>query len=208
VTLPSHAHTGQPWRIHEIAYDFRLVDVWALPAAGERHEFPRLVDLVTSYDPNESPSVATRLLFAVRRRLGGLLGWDDPAAGIGSRVESLRARLPDDLTDGGPRRTGRMPFAPLYLTETEFAAEIANRTVHGVLHLGWATEDGRTYRGQMAILVKPNGLLGAAYLAAIMPFRHLVVYPALLRELEVRWSAGEPGDGRAGARRTGARDAD
>ena len=35
-----------------------------------------------------------------------------------------------------------------------------------------------------AVLVKPNGLLGAAYMAAIRPFRHLIVYPALLRQIE------------------------
>ena len=33
----------------------------------------------------------------------------------------------------------------------------------------------------MAVLVKPNGLLGTAYMAAIKPFRHLLVYPALMR---------------------------
>jgi Protein of unknown function (DUF2867) len=33
------------------------------------------------------------------------------------------------------------------------------------------------YRGQMAVLVKPNGLLGIGYMAVIRPFRHLIVYP-------------------------------
>jgi Protein of unknown function (DUF2867) len=33
--------------------------------------------------------------------------------------------------------------------------------------------------------VKPNGLLGTAYMAAIGPFRHLIVYPPAMRELEV-----------------------
>ena len=39
----------------------------------------------------------------------------------------------------------------------------------------------------MAILVKRNGLLGRAYMAAIAPFRHVLVYPAMLREIERRW---------------------
>jgi hypothetical protein len=26
--LPNTAHTSRPWRIHEIARDFRLEDVW------------------------------------------------------------------------------------------------------------------------------------------------------------------------------------
>ena len=33
-TLPSSAHYAQPWRVHEITRDFRLEDVWALPAEG------------------------------------------------------------------------------------------------------------------------------------------------------------------------------
>jgi hypothetical protein len=41
----------------------------------------------------------------------------------------------------------------------------------------------------MAVLVKPNGLLGTAYMAAIMPFRHLIVYPPLMREIGQAWRA-------------------
>jgi hypothetical protein len=41
----------------------------------------------------------------------------------------------------------------------------------------------------MAVLVKPNGRLGEAYMAAIRPFRHRFVYPPMLRELGHRWRA-------------------
>jgi hypothetical protein len=37
--------------------------------------------------------------------------------------------------------------------------------------------------------VKPNGLLGSAYMAAIRPFRHLFVYPAVMRQVEREWRA-------------------
>ncbi len=56
--------------------------------------------------------------------------------------------------------------------------------MHGVLHLGRVPDGAGTYRAQMAVLVKPNGLFGNAYMAAIRPFRHLIVYPALMREFE------------------------
>ena len=36
----------------------------------------------------------------------------------------------------------------------------------------------------MAVLVKPRGSLGEAYMALIKPFRHRIVYPALLRQIE------------------------
>jgi hypothetical protein len=41
----------------------------------------------------------------------------------------------------------------------------------------------------MAIYVKPRGVLGHAYLKLISPFRHLIVYPALLREIGRAWGA-------------------
>jgi hypothetical protein len=98
--------------------------------------------------------------------------------------------LPDDLRDApsGPD-TDALPFSPLYLTDDEFAAEIANRTMHGVMHLGWVPDGAGGYRGQMAVLVRRNGVFGSAYMAAIAPFRHLVVYPRMLRELGRRWQA-------------------
>jgi hypothetical protein len=186
--LPDAAHTSRPWRIHELTHDFRLEDVWALPTPGGPDDFPRLLDLVTSMDPAKGSSRAARSLFAIRWKLGELLGLDGANSGLDSRVPTLRERLPADLRDArsGPEFDA-LPFTPLYLTDDEFAAEIANRTVHGVIHLGWVPDGAGGYRGQMAVLVKPNGLLGTAYMAAIAPFRHLVVYPQMLREMGRAW---------------------
>jgi hypothetical protein len=39
----------------------------------------------------------------------------------------------------------------------------------------------------MAVLVKPNGLSGTAYMSAINPFRYLIVYPTAIRKLEREW---------------------
>ena len=41
----------------------------------------------------------------------------------------------------------------------------------------------------MAVLVKPNGLLGSAYMAAITPFRHLIVYPRMMEQIGRVWRA-------------------
>lgn len=184
--LPNAAHTRYPWRIHEVAPDFQLEDVWALPTPGGPGDFSRLVQQTASFDPSRSSSCAARLLFAIRWRVGELFGWDDAPTGLDSRGPTLRDRLPADLrTTPGPSFRGA-PFRSLYLTEDEWAAEIANRTMHGILHLGWVP-DGDGYRGQMAVLVKRNGLLGAAYMTAIRPFRHLIVYPAMMREIERAW---------------------
>jgi hypothetical protein len=188
--LPDSEHTSRPWRIHELTADFELEDVWALPTPGGPEDFPQLVDLVASFDPTRSGSRAARALWGLRWKLGELFGWEDEDAGLGSRVPTLRDRLPADLREGPSGPDGRsLPFTSLYMTDGEWAAETANRTVHGVLHMGWVGDRGGGYRGQMAVLVKPNGWLGTAYLAAIKPFRYLVVYPAGMRHLEREWRA-------------------
>ena len=200
--LPKTEHTSRPWRIHEIAPDFRVEDVWALPTPGGPDDFPRLVRQATTDDPRTldaqgryvgdgSHGIASRVsraLFELRWKLGELLGWDDSDSGVGRRVATLRDRLPADLRDAppGPDPSGA-PMTSLYLTEDEWAAEMANRTVHSVMHIGWVPDGTGGYRGQMAVLVKPNGWFGAAYMAAIKPFRYLVVYPALMRAVERDW---------------------
>jgi len=191
MTLPKSAHTSRPWRIHEITRDFRLEDVWALPTPGGPGDFPLLVEALATSDPEkQSPSRLARALWALRWKLGELFGWDDEDTGIGSRVPTLRDRLPADLRDGpsGPDFP-TLPFTPLYFLDDEFAAEVANKTVHGVMHLGWVSDGAGGYRGQMAVLVKPNGLFGNAYITAIKPFRHLIVYPPMMREIGRVWAA-------------------
>ncbi len=185
--LPQAAHLTRPWRIHKIVPDFRLEDVWALPTPGTAHEFPILVDGFASADPAKTLPHAARMLWSLRWKLGDLFGLDDSGSGLGSRVTTLRERLPDDLRAATGPEFESLPFTSLYLTDDEFAAEIANQTMHGVLHLGWVAEESGCYRGQMAVYVRPNGLLGNAYMAAIKPFRYLVVYPQMLRAMEQRW---------------------
>jgi hypothetical protein len=178
-------HTARPWRIHEIAKDFRVLDVWALPTPGGPNDFPQLVRLMATFDPAESSAVV-RALFAIRWTLGRVFGLDRQEAGLGARVRSLRDRLPADLADT-PTQFDTHLFTPLYVTDDEFALEIANQTMHGVMHVGWVPDAPGGHRGQMAVLVRPNGALGAAYLAAIAPFRHVVVYPLMMRDIGRTW---------------------
>jgi hypothetical protein len=180
-------HTLRPWRIHELTKDFRVLDVWALPTPGGRDDFPELVNLWSTFDPGRTSPVV-RGLFAIRWSIGRLLGLDRPETGLGGRVQTLRDRLPADMDDRSTElATDGRTFVPLYLTGDEFAMEIANQTVHGVLHVGWVPDATGGYRAQMAVLVRPNGILGYAYLAAIAPFRHLIVYPLMMRDIGRAW---------------------
>jgi hypothetical protein len=197
--LPNAAHESRPWRIREVAPDFRLEDVWALPAQGGPEDFATLLEVMGSLDPANGESCATRALFSIRWRVGGWLGWDDAPRPLAIPDESettLSARLPEDLRNTATgldlRSTTARRFTPLYSTDLEWAAELSNRTVHAVMHLAWIDQGEGLYQGQMAVYVKPRGRLGSAYMAAIAPFRHRVVYPALMRQIEQAWNARVP----------------
>jgi hypothetical protein len=194
--LPNAAHESRPWRIREVAPDFRLEDVWALPAQGGAEDFATLLEVMASLDPADGESSVTRALFSIRWRVGGWLGWDDaprPLAIPDDNETTLSARLPEDLRNSAKglelRSTTARRFAPLYRTDVEWAAELSNRTVHAVMHLAWIDKGEGLHQGQMAVYVKPRGRLGAAYMAAIAPFRHHIVYPALMRQIERAWNA-------------------
>lgn len=202
--LPTSAHTSRSWRVHEITEDFELEDVWELPTPGGPDDLARLVQWFTSR--GDDLPIVLRALFALRWKLGGLFGWDRPGSGIGERVHSLRARLPADLLDAPrgpdvravPGRAdvgGPAVFSSVYQTHNEWVAELSNKTVHAVLHLGWVPDvSGSGYHAQMAVLVKPNGRFGRAYMAAIRPFRYALVYPLLLRAIGRGWQTRAGGN--------------
>ena len=192
--LDPAAHTAQPWLVHEIAHDFRLEDVWALPSpGGGPDDFPVLLAAIDvndgGVDFGPDVSAPAKALFWLRFKLGTVLRLDRRASGLGSRVPSLRERLPADLRAALPpaNQGSATDFTLLYQRDNERAMEIANSTMHGIVHIGWVPDGRGGWRGQLAVLVKPNGRLGSAYMAFIKPFRHLIVYPALGRTWERRW---------------------
>lgn len=200
--LPNAAHEAGAWRIREIVPDFTLEDVWALPAQGSAEDFQTLLEMMASSDPGNAESLPARLLWRLRDRLGrwldlGKVSVDGSADRDADRLPipgtsetSLAGRLPEDLRDtAADLDFGSLPFEPLYRTDTEFAAEISNKTVHGVMHLAWAELGPGRYQGQMAVYVKPRGRFGQGYMALIKPFRHWIVYPALMRQNERTWKA-------------------
>ncbi|MFE3201818.1 DUF2867 domain-containing protein [Embleya sp. NPDC059237] len=185
--LPRTAYVEQPWRLHEFAHDFRVEDVWSYrtPGAGP-DDFPVMLAAMRASGGRQA--APTRFLLAVRRKLGVLLGWDRPGAGLGERVVSLRDRLPDELRDTvDPADSGGMPLTPVYGLDREFVGELGNKTAHALMHLGWVPTGDGGHELRMAVLVKPNGWFGRLYMAGIAPFRHLIVYPALTRQWERIW---------------------
>lgn len=197
--LRPEAHANLPWRLNEFASDFELVDAWLLPASGTFDEFDDLyVTIANLNEVSEEESRSSAALFAVRRRLGQRFGWDDPKFTNtlpipGCKETSLRERLPSDLAASSDETFGRRSnFRPVFVLKDEAAIEISNTLIHAILHLGWVEQSDKTYRGQMGIYVKHRGAIGRPYMTAIAPFRHLIVYPALLTRIEKAWKARIP----------------
>jgi hypothetical protein len=212
IRLPNKTHESRPWRIREIARDFALEDVWALPVFGGAEDFQTLLENTVSFDPANAESRPARVLWSFRDRLGRWFGLgrispsieggrDDGTRRLsipGTNETSLTGRLPRDLRNtGADLEFSFLPFTPLYRTNVEFAAEVSNLTVHGVMHLAWVDEGEGRYQGQMAVYVKARGLLGKGYMTLIKPFRHWVVYPALMRQIERAWKSRVPESGRS-----------
>jgi uncharacterized protein DUF2867 len=189
--LADSEYLSRPWRLHEIAADFEVEDVWQLPTPGGPDDLARLV---RSFALGDGSAIRgggiVGFLFAVRWKLGAVLGWDAPGSGLGDRVHSIRERLPRDLSDGprGPDVT-TVPFTSVFLTHDEWVAESANATVHALIHIGWVPDEAGVFRAQMTALVRPNGRGGRLYLALIAPLRRAVVYPRMLRAIGRRWQA-------------------
>lgn len=199
--IPNEIHLARPWRFSEIAPDFELEDAWDLPARGGPDDFPELLRVMDSLDPSEGGSLPTRVLWRTRELLGKIFRLDpDQTSTTGDEVvplpipdsdeTSLAERLPDDLRGSVSQLPDRkdLLFTPVFVTEDEYVGEISNKTVHGVIQLSWIDRGDGVHQGRMAIYVKPRGRLGRFYMKAIGPFRHLIVYPALMRQIERSWS--------------------
>ncbi|MEC3957902.1 DUF2867 domain-containing protein [Nocardia sp. CDC153] len=187
--IPTDTHTARPWRIHEFTRDFRVEDVWSFrtPGAGP-DDFPLMLAALRAYAGPAKDSLAVRFLFAARWKLGAVFGWDKPDNGFDGRVRSLRESLPPDIPASQDNYVvPGTPMTELYVLDNESAMELANKTVHTIMHLGWVPGEDGDYELRMAALVKPNGTFGRLYMAAIKPFRYLIVYPALTRQWERAW---------------------
>ena len=74
----------------------------------------------------------------------------------------------------------------MYRFDDEALYEVSNATVHALLHLG-AVDGGDV---ELAVYIKSRGAFTRLYMAAIMPFRHLIIYPRLITRVERRLRAG------------------
>ncbi len=181
---------------HTFLADVSLHDVWAihLKGGGPGRTLHRLQPLL-QFQNIERVHPIVRGLFAVRFALGKLFRWDNDTSDVAPASASYLHRLPAadharSLTKPGTVNGG---FRVIYEFENEAMSEIINGTVHAFSLLTMeSTNDG--YQICWAIYVKNVNWLTPFYMALIDPFRRILVYPVLIRQMERAWAERLRGD--------------
>jgi hypothetical protein len=177
---------------HRVMQGVPLHDVSAvdLPGGGPDRTLADLRALLAGQDLAAS-SRAVRALFALRFRIGAAFGWDAEEKKIAAHEDASFARRVDaELASRSAVRPGTLEgrFRTLYLLPRESLAEIRNATVHGALATALVPAKSG-YRLYWAVYVAPVSRWTPLYMAAIEPFRRLVVYPAILGRIRSAWIA-------------------
>lgn len=187
VRVDPREYLDLPLRVHAVLSDVPLHDVSAidLPGGGPARTVADVRSLLMPEKLME-PNFAVSALFALRRILGRIFGWDSEPDS--SRPWSYVHRLPDDLhaLSALPAGTPEGPFTLLYQLDRESLAEIRNTTVHAFL-CNVLQPNAGGYLLYWAVYVQPVSWLTPAYMAVIEPFRRFIVYPAILRKVRRAW---------------------
>jgi len=177
---------ARPLRVHAMLHDVPLEDAWAIPlsggGAGRTVEELRAIMLAG----RQAAPVVVQGLLRLRRRIGALWGWDhqrpawnaDSYAGRLSPADRARSVVAAGTPDGN--------FHLLYRFEDEQLSELRNATVHAFVSLSILPTPGG-YLAYAGVFVKPVHRFTRLYMTAIAPFRRLVVYPAVIREVQTAW---------------------
>jgi hypothetical protein len=179
-----------PLRVHRFLAGVPLHDVWAVdlpsPRAGiTLDEFLRITN-----ERLFTPTPVVQGLLNLRLLIGRLFGWDRLRPSTRS-APTFADRLTDadrarSLTPAGIREGSHELFRVVYRFENEKLVELINRTVHAAA-LSALVETANSYRFYFAVYVRSVTWLTPFYMAAIDPFRKLIIYPSLLRSVRSNW---------------------
>ena len=177
----------RPLRVHAVLHDVPLEDAWAIPLAdGGADRTIQDVQAVLSAGLASAPAVVQGL-FRLRNQIGDRLGWDRPRPDNDAESFVHRLSPADRARSLVPPGTPAGRFRVLYQFEDEQLNELRNATVHAFLSLSMTrTPDG--YLTYLGIFVRPINRFTRLYMAAIRPFRHLIVYPAVVRSVQRAWA--------------------
>lgn len=204
--INSRSHYSQPWKVHEIAQDFMLLDVWEYPILADiskGQDFLFFLKMIQKPPPEKVNGhvsiryLAAGLLISLRKCLGKILGLDKNINTLpipGCRETSTKERLSAEdrtrslaLPEWGVSDSDQGTWRAVYLYEDEMLSELSIGIVHVLMHLGWVHKSGNLFTARLAVYAKPRGMIGHLYMKLITPFRRAVIYPALMEKTKYAW---------------------
>jgi len=135
-------------------------------------------------------------LFRLRGRIGALFGWDQQRPAWNAESFADRLTPADRAASLATPGTPDGPFNLLYRFDDEQLSELRNGTVHAFASLSIRPTPGG-YLAYLGVFVQPVHRFTRLYMTAIAPFRRLVVYPAIIRQMQSAWVeryGGKSGD--------------
>ena len=179
-----------PLRAHQLLAGVPLHDVWAVDLPGPRTGITLDQFLRAANEQLFTPSPLVQGFVALRLFLGRIFGWDRPRTLVQS-APTFADRLTDadrarSLIPAGVREGRDGLFRVIYQFENEKLVELINRTVHAAA-LSALVETASGYRFYFAVYVRNVGWWTPLYIAAIDPFRKLIIYPGLMRSVRANW---------------------
>ena len=176
-----------PLRVHEFLAGVPLHDVWVVDLPRTRGGITLDEFLRAAGGRVFTPSPIVRALLSIRFFVGRLFGWDQEKVEAVSETFAARLTPADTSRSLAPAGTRTGPFRVVYRFENEELLELTNRTAHAAA-LSALVETPGAYRFYFGVYVREVGRFTRAYMAAIDPFRKLVVYPSLLRSVRSTWN--------------------
>src|SRR6516162_2017011 len=179
-----------PLRVHQFLASVPLHDVWAVDLPSLRAGITLDEFLRVTSERIFTPTPVVRGLLDLRLLIGRLFGWDCQRPSM-QGAPTFADRLTDadrvrSLVPAGVREGPNGLFRVVYQFENEKLVELINRTAHAAA-LSALVETANSYRFYFAVYVRSVGWLTPFYMAAIDPFRKLIVYPTLLRSVRATW---------------------
>ncbi len=186
------------WLVDDIVSDFEMLDEWNVPLITQKeYSLEEVLTIVFAKHKNyRIMNVVSKFLFWLRGLLGGIFRWDRDVNSLpipGCTEKSVKDRLQQqDLFSEEPNNNPYednelTEFQTIYSLRFERLLELSNNTVHALLHYSLLRQDDHTLNLCLSIFVKTRGRLGDLYMKLITPFRHFIVYPAMMGNIEKTW---------------------
>src|SRR5262245_43637112 len=174
-------------RVHDFLAGVPLHDVWAIDLPRTRPGITLNVFLNRPSADCFRVSPVARALLKFRFFIGRMFGWDREPAVTAWESFATRLTAADRAKSLVPAGTLEGLFRVVYRFANEQLLEVINRTVHAAA-LSALVERTSTYRFYFGVYVRNVSRFTSLYMTLIDPFRQLVVYPSMLRNLRASWN--------------------